>query len=343
LAENPTLLLVGGFLGSGKTTLLIRAAAVLRSAGLRVAWITNDQGGSLVDTRLAVVSGIDVEEVVGGCFCCRFGDFVGAAERLRSFAPDVILAEPVGSCIDIARTILEPLKQQYASHFRLAPLTVLVDPQRAEELLAPDADPHLAYLFINQLHEADQVCFSKADMHVDFPELPTGFAPRLSGVTGDGVPAWLNEMLGGTKIPGSHLLNVDYRRYAAAEAALGWLNWEAKLTLDHAMSPAAVVGPFLDDLDQALTKSQIAILHLKVFDRSPAGYVKASICRNGDEPFAQGALDASPVREHELVLNLRARSAPELMEAIVGSAAAKLPGAVALSHFESFAPIVQIK
>src|SRR5271166_971068 len=155
MATNPALILVGGFLGSGKTTLLLQAATRLRAKGLRVAFITNDQGRSLVDTRLAAASGADVEEVAGGCFCCRFSDFIGAAERLLAYDPDVMLAEPVGSCIDISRTILQPMKRQYSDRFRLAPLTVLVDPQRAKDLLAPDADPDLAYLFTNQLAEAD--------------------------------------------------------------------------------------------------------------------------------------------------------------------------------------------
>src|SRR5215469_1994813 len=53
----PVLIIVGGFLGSGKTTLLLEAASRLMRTGSRVALITNDQGGALVDTRLASVSG----------------------------------------------------------------------------------------------------------------------------------------------------------------------------------------------------------------------------------------------------------------------------------------------
>ena len=337
-SASPVLVLVGGFLGCGKTTLLLQAAARLCHSGLRVALITNDQGGALVDTRLATTSGIQTQEVVGGCFCCRFSEFVAAAEGLAAHDANVILAEPVGSCIDISATILQPMKHFYGNRFRLAPFTVLVDPERAQELLAPHADPSLAYLFTNQLAEADLVCFSKADLYTEFPELPTGFALRLSGSTGDGVSEWLHEVLAGNRIPGSRLLEVDYQKYADAEAALGWLNWQANLRLRRALSPASVVGPLLEDLDQALSQARIEIAHLKVFDQAPTGYIKASLCRNGEEPFVQGALDASPAQRHELLLNLRARAAPELLQAIVKQAAGRLPGRTSLIHFESFQP-----
>ncbi len=118
---NPLLVLVGGFLGSGKTTLLLKTAARLSKAGSRVALITNDQGGALVDTRLAEASGTLTEEIAGGCFCCRFSDLIDSAERLRAHHPDVILAEPVGSCIDISATVLQPIKRFYGDRFRLAP------------------------------------------------------------------------------------------------------------------------------------------------------------------------------------------------------------------------------
>jgi hypothetical protein len=336
---NPLLVLVGGFLGSGKTTLLLHTAARLSRSGFRVALITNDQGGALVDTRLAEASGVDTEEIAGGCFCCRFSDLIDSAERLRAHDPDVILAEPVGSCIDISATVLQPIKSLYGERYRLAPFTVLVDPERAWELLAPGADPYLAYLFTNQLAEADLVCFSKTDLHTGFPELPSGPALRLSAATGYGVSEWLHEILAGTLVSGSRLLeDVDYRQYVEAEASLGWLNWQADLQLTDPLSPAAVIGPLLDDLDDLLSRHRIQIMHLKLFDQASTGYLKASLCRNGDEPFVDGALDASPAQRHELLLNLRASGSPELLETIMTQAADRLPGGTTVLHFESFRP-----
>jgi CobW/HypB/UreG, nucleotide-binding domain len=336
---SPLLVLVGGFLGSGKTTLLLETSARLSKTGLRVALITNDQGGALVDTRMATASGVETEEIVGGCFCCRFSDLLDSAERLRAHEPDVILAEPVGSCIDISATVLQPIKRYYGGRYRLAPFTVLVDPQRAQQLVSPGADPYLAYLFMHQLAEADMVCFSKADLYTQFPELPGGPALRLSSTTGQGVSEWLREVLAGTGVAGSRRLeDVDYRQYAEAEASLGWLNWQANVRLTDPLSPAAVVGPLLDDLDELLTLNGIPILHLKIFDQAPSGYLKASLCRNGEEPFVDGALDAAPAQRHDLLLNLRASGAPELLEKLVNQAAGKLPGKITVLHCESFRP-----
>jgi hypothetical protein len=336
---KPLLVVIGGFLGAGKTTLLLRAAALLERSGYRTALITNDQGSALVDTRLACAATPQTEEVAGGCFCCRFSDFLEAADRLRAFEPDIILAEPVGSCIDIAATVLLPLAEYHGDRYRLAPFTVLVDPQRARELLAPDADPQLAYLFTNQLAEADLVCFSRADTGVDFPELPSAVAFRLSGTTGEGVAEWLAEVLADGRLSGARpLADVNYGRYAEAEATLGWMNWRATLLLERALSPAQVVGPFLDCLGEALSRDGIAIAHLKLFDQAPTGHIRASLCRNQGEPMVDGMLDASPALEHDLVLNLRACGSPVQLQVALREAARQLPGSPAVIHFECFRP-----
>jgi hypothetical protein len=263
---------------------------------------------------------------------------VGAADRLLAYDPDVIFAEPVGSCIDISATVLQPLKRHYGDRYRLAPFTVLVDPLRARELLSPAANPHLAYLFANQLAEADLVCFSKSDRHSELPDLPGGFALRLSAATGEGLDEWLAEILAGSRISGSRVLEVDYQRYADAEAALGWLNWQADILLVEPLSPAALAGPFLDDVSERLSRAGVEIAHLKLFDGAESGYIKASICRKGDEPRVEGDLAASPAARHELVLNLRAAAAPEVLREIVEASARALPGSVALRSFETFRP-----
>ena len=64
--------MVGGFLGAGKTTALLRLAEHFTSQDRRVGLITNDQSQGLVDTALVRRKGYPVEEITGGCFCCRF-------------------------------------------------------------------------------------------------------------------------------------------------------------------------------------------------------------------------------------------------------------------------------
>ena len=130
IEKKPWIVVVGGFLGAGKTTLILAAARELERHGRRCAVIMNDQGSELVDTRFADLQGLRSGEVTGGCFCCRLTDLVDAAEKLRAFSPDVIFAEPVGSCTDLLATVLRPL-QEYQYKYKIAPFTVVVDPQRA--------------------------------------------------------------------------------------------------------------------------------------------------------------------------------------------------------------------
>ncbi len=102
-------IMIGGFLGAGKTTVLGRLAKHLAGRGLRVGLITNDQGRNLVDTAMLRAQGFATEEISGGCFCCRFNSLVDAVARLTEQSrPDVFIAEPVGSCTDLAATVAYP-------------------------------------------------------------------------------------------------------------------------------------------------------------------------------------------------------------------------------------------
>ena len=64
-------------------TVIPRFAASLTGRGLRAGLVTNDQGRGLVDTVLAQAHATPVEEVVGGCFCCRFTSLVEAVAAPR--------------------------------------------------------------------------------------------------------------------------------------------------------------------------------------------------------------------------------------------------------------------
>ncbi len=335
----PWLVFVGGFLAAGKTSLIRAAARLLISEGRRVAAILNDQGGDLVDTAFIEQSGVTAGQVTGGCFCCRFSDLVAAADALAAHQPEVIFAEPVGSCTDLSATILQVLRRDHPGRFRLAPLTVLVDPAQARAALAPDADPDTAFLFRNQVAEADLLCFSKCDRETVFPALPSP-APvrRLSALSGWGVAAWLHEIFSGQIVPGSVTLDIDYQRYAQAEAALGWLNYRVRLDLPDPLRPAAVLGPLFDALQHDLENAAVPIVHLKAIDQAESGYVKAAVSARGEDPAVEGQLDASPAWRHELLVNLRAASDPERLGAIVASAAEALPGQKSEERMECFRP-----
>ncbi|HEX4228531.1 MAG TPA: GTP-binding protein [Bryobacteraceae bacterium] len=337
--EIPALVIVGGFLGSGKTTLILKAADLLRRQGKRAAAILNDQDAGLVDTEHVLARQIMAREVADGCLCCRFSQFIAMAAQLAAHRPDVIFAEPVGSCIDLNATVLRPIQTLYADRLRLAPLSVLLDPATASRLPDETLDSDIRYLVNHQLAEADLICTTKEDLHPSQVELPIPIDFRLSGKTGLGVEDWLNEVMTPTRIIGARLLDLDYARYAEAEAALGWLNLHARVDLTSPLAPALICGPVLDALEHALTNAGIFIAHLKVFDRAGGAWVKASVCANGAEPIAEGDLFADAATQHELALNLRALAGPEHCKDIVLAALKQIDGTVRIQHLKSFRPL----
>lgn len=322
---KPWVVLVSGFLGSGKTTLILAAARELQRRGLRSAMVWNDQGNDLVDSHYAALSGAHSGEVTGGCFCCRLSQLIDAIGDLRAHAPDVIFAEPVGSCTDLSATVLRPLLQS-SDTYRLSPLTVLVDPLRAQSMLEQNADPDMRFLFDKQLQEADLVCFTKSDLYLQYPETGARHVRQLSAKSGQGVAAWLDEVLSGTIPAGEQTLEIDYAHYARAEAALAWLNLRAVFEPGTWLSPALLLGPLLDGIDAALTAAHIPIAHLKAVVKTPTGWLKAAICANGQEPTVEGNLDASPASRLELLLNLRAVGKPDRVRAIVEQELRQLSG-----------------
>jgi len=331
VSARPLLVIVGGFLGAGKTSLILAAAEKLQQRGLRVAAILNDQGEDLVDTQLAAQHGLPADQVTGGCFCCKLGDLVAAAERLQAHQPDVIFAEAVGSCTDIVVTTLRPLLRDYGDRFRLAPFTVLVDPLMTEALLA---DEDMFFLWKNQTDEADLVWCTKSDLWFGH----SGDLPHLSARTGEGVDEWLEQVLGEGAVVGAKALELDYGRYARAEAALAWLNCRVIVRPYVACSPALVVGPLLDGFDAALSRAGVTIVHLKVMAKCETGYVKAAQCRNGQQPEVEGVLDASPAAEHEVLVNLRALGEPEVLRGIVQDGLVALEAAVEWRLLQCFRP-----
>jgi hypothetical protein len=325
---------VGGFLGAGKTTLILAAARILAARGLKCAAILNDQAGDLVDSAYVAAQGVSTGEVTGGCFCCRFSDLIDSLEQLRALAPDVIFIEPVGSCTDLSATILQPLKGEFGQRYRLAPLTVVVDPARAADL----EDPHIHFLFERQVAEADLLFVNKADKAPASFALPATEVRYGSALSGNGVAAWLDEILGETLPVGSKLLEIDYEQYARAEAALGWLNWSATLRLSPALSPAALVGPWLDGLQSALTNAGARISHLKLFDQTHSSYLKAALTANTGDPGVEGDLTASPEVEHAVRLNLRVVLEADALREIFVTELKRLPGERIDERFACFRP-----
>lgn len=320
------IILVGGFLGAGKTTLLLRAAQMLTAQGYRVGMITNDQGQGLVDTALVHDHAIPVHEVAGGCFCCRFPDFLAAVRQLEATVqPDIILGEPVGSCTDLVATILLPLQAQFPDQFVLAPLTILIDPLRDTEVF-PEA---VAYLYDKQLSEADIIGVSKSDRlsadevndHVTQATRHYALAHVMpvSAQRGDGLQRWLDTVLA-AKNPLQRTLDLNYERYAEAEAVLGWLNMQGRLTAAQPFSATDWITQALEYMDQELGHHRAAIAHLKIHLVAPDFSVKASLTAAG-EPISWDRRAAQALTDRaEFTLNARVALSPETLEHVARQA-----------------------
>jgi len=185
------------------------------------------------------------------------------------------------------------------------------------------------------------VCMTKADLYPDAkkPEGAGGKPVRyLSAQTGQGVDAWLEEVLAGGYNESSGFLDIDYEQYARAEAALAWLNLSMRFEPQQAMPPVAAAGQLMDGLAAALTGVGVRIVHLKLMNTTASGWIKAAQCANGEEPVVEGMLDASPADVHEVLLNLRAVGDPEEVEAIVRAEVRKMGGRTEELRVDCFSP-----
>ena len=241
--------MIGGFLGAGKTTAVAALAQRLVQQGLRIGLITNDQGSELVDTAMLRARGFATEEISGGCFCCRFNSLVDAAQKLDDATrPDAFVAEPVGSCTDLVATVTYPLRRMYGDRFQIAPLSVLVDPVRAEQVLgiapARKFSDKVLYIWKKQAEEADLLVITKSDLldEARLDRLKSALTEAFPGKdilpvsvrTGAGVDAWFDRLQ--TTSPQLRpAMAVDYDLYAEGEALLGWLN-----------ATVAIQGPSFD-------------------------------------------------------------------------------------------------
>lgn len=351
-------IMVGGFLGAGKTTALLRLAEHLTAQGRRVGLITNDQSVGLVDTTLVEARGFPVQEITGGCFCCRFNSLTAAAERLTVEArPDVFLAEPVGSCTDLRASVHYPLRRLYGDEYRLAPLSVVLDPIRALRVLGVEPgkvfSPKVRYVFGKQLEEAELIVVNKIDLidaarrdrleaalRAAYPAADIDF---VSARDGDGLSRWFDRLM---EVEGDsrRAPDVDYDEYADGEALLGWFNGTYEL---HASRPFDGNAFLLDVACEArarLKDAALDIAHLKMTlmpDEDVGDLASLNLVAIDREPDLPHRLQ-EPLTGGELIVNLRAEGSPEaLRDAMADSlrvAVRRVDGRLETVHMEHFRP-----
>jgi Ni2+-binding GTPase involved in maturation of urease and hydrogenase len=350
-------IMIGGFLGAGKTTAVAALAQKLTARGLRVGLITNDQGSELVDTAMLRSKGFATEEIPGGCFCCRFNSLVDAAGKLdQTSSPDVFIAEPVGSCTDLVATVTYPLRRIYGDHYTIAPLSVLVDPIRAERVFGLSEggkfSEKVLYIYRKQLEEADLIVIAKADLLVASrleklsarirKEFPRAQVRTVSVRRGTGVADWFTEIERSEQKP-RDAMEVDYEIYAEGEALLGWLNATVQLAHPDAFDSEDALIAVAGRIQRNLAGAEIAHLKMTLSPNDGLGDIAViNLVRSDFVPELSLRLDA-PVSGGQLIINVRAEAAPEqLRDAVresVETIGQELPGLTAnLDHLEFFRP-----
>jgi G3E family GTPase len=350
-------IMVGGFLGAGKTTAILRMAEAFARRGQRVGLITNDQSVGLVDTTVLASHGFPVEEITGGCFCCRFNSLVDAAERLAAEArPEVFIAEPVGSCTDLRASVSYPLRRMYGSAYTVAPLSVVVDPVRALRALGVEPGrsftAKVLYVYRKQLEEAGIILINKIDAieparvatlrEALAREYPQARLFEVSARTSQGMDAWIDVLTHDDSATDTDL-DIDYATYGEGEALLGWVN--TTVTVAGAdFDGNAFVRDIASRVAAALNDDGIEIAHLKM-TLTPAGgdsdLVVLNQVRNEDQAELSHTLDGELSRG-ELIVNLRAEGDPARLAAAVDAATLDAADAQSLVvnpvHSEHFRP-----
>jgi G3E family GTPase len=350
-------IMIGGFLGAGKTTAMLRLAEHLTARGKRVGLITNDQSHGLVDTSLAAAHGYPVQEITGGCFCCRFNSLTDAAAQLtRDAAPDAFIAEPVGSCTDLRATVQYPLSRMYGNQYSIAPLSVLVDPLRAVRVLGLEPgrsfSPKVLYVYRKQLEEADVIVINKSDLLTTRQreelaaalreQYPSADVLTVSARNGTNLEEWFDRITA-TTMAARPAMHVDYDAYADGEALLGWLNATVQLTADTPFDGNRMLEELADRIRTSAVRGHVEIAHLKMTlapaegtDIAALNLVRTVGCVELSHRLAEATA------EGELIINLRAEGDPELLrrdvEAAVAETAARHSAAAVIAHCEHFRP-----
>jgi Ni2+-binding GTPase involved in maturation of urease and hydrogenase len=321
-------IMIGGFLGAGKTTTMSRLAKHYIGLGRKVGIVTNDQASNLVDTKNLRAQGLSVEEVPGACFCCRFNDLLETIHRHESQGrPDIILAEPVGSCTDLVATVIQPIRHLYGERFVVAPYMVVFKPGHGQKILGKASgggfSPKAAYIFEKQLEEADGILLNRVDeMNAqEVSEIQRLIGKRypgtpllpVSALTGAGFPA-LTEFLDQEGSFGRKILDLDYDVYAEGEAELGWLNCSVTLQAAKAFELDAFLLDLVSQLGEKLRERGAEVAHLKAIGLADLAFGTANLISSDRQPELS-LPSRTTVKTVESIVNARVAIDPAILEA----------------------------
>jgi len=318
-------LVLGGYLGAGKTTLAVNLARTLREKNDRsVAIITNDQGDVLVDTEFTKDAGLDVREILGGCFCSNFDEFVSSARTLVSMGrPDIIIAEPIGTSTNLMGSVVAPLRTMYPDEFAVAPFTVVIDCIRAMDVLSKEKEKSAESVDLipaHQIREAEVVVLSKSDMvrketvgeikerlreilpDADIIETSSSDLRNIDKIT---------EMILSDRVSTRTAERDNNKGFEFEKAKLGWYSGTFSVTTKEKIDMYSVASDIMKSV--AKEYGAKAIVHVKVIISSPGASAKMSLVQESiqvDDIHGSRFMTGSG----KLILNARVISPPKRLE-----------------------------
>lgn len=323
-------LMVGGFLGAGKTTTIGRLASHYVAQGRNVALVTNDQAYDLVDTHTLRAQGFDVGEVPGACFCCKFDDLIETVGSLSDErVPEIVIAEPVGSCTDLVATVIQPMRELFGDRFEMGPLVVLLKPSHGKKILAENKgrgfSPKAEYIFLKQLEEADSIAVNKVDrlkegeldnlLQLIEKRFPGTNAFGLSAKDGTGFEEFV-KAADAEPVHRNKMMDMDYQTYAEGEAELGWLNCQVTASGESKFELDTVVLEMVKRIGSRLTEKGAEVAHLKVLGQTMTDTAVANMVASSEDPELSLASEIKTASA-DLLVNARVAASPELLEGIV--------------------------
>ena len=347
------LLVLGGYLGAGKTTLAINLAKSMKAKHDKTtAIITNDQGDVLVDTEYARDSGFDTREIMGGCFCTNFDNFVANARNLVATGkPDVIIAEPIGSSTNIMSSVVSPMRSLYPDEFSVAPLCVAVDCVRALDILNSSKDRDVDTVDLipaHQIRDAEVVILTKTDLVskdtiAKIREKIDAMIPGIRMIETSSTDLRniedIMDIILSEEVSVKAPIAEDNRGFAFEKAKLGWYSGTYKVDPQGDLDMYSLATDLMKGV--ASEYGAKSIVHVKVMLESPEAACKMSLVQENMQ--VDGIFGSRFMKtEGKLVLNARVISPPkkleEVMRDIIGNATEKYGMKLEMENEKCFMP-----
>jgi hypothetical protein len=255
-------------------------------------------------------------------------------------------------------TVAYPLRKLHQSEFAVAPVSVMIDPVRAEQVLGlakgGGFTEKVNYIYRKQLEESDLMVIAKSDLleparleilhRAMAAQFPRKEILAVSARTGANLDVWFNRLVSENQ-PAKTAMKVDYEIYADGEALLGWLNCTVNLRARESFAAGEFLTQLASGVQKRLKLQQAEIAHLKMALKRGGDSLAVAVVnlvRNDSVPELSVPL-ANGVTDGQLTINLRAEAAPDVLgaalrEGLMATAAGFPTLSATLDHLEHFRP-----